>query len=227
MDGSGRVELTTPQLHPVLPQWSPDGSRIMFSADPTGGVYAIPAEGGSVQNLVPAQQGLGNSDSSWSPDGKKLVFATKLDDPLGELRILDVDSHQITKLPGSDGFWSPRWSPAGDYVMARNPRRSKDPGLKLFWLKTQTWSSLPTGNAEWPLLTRDGKFIYFYGVGGEVGIFRVRVSDGAVEKVIGLKDLETVGWGAGTWIGLDPTDAILFLRDRRTLDIYALTLEKK
>jgi len=41
-----------------------------------------------------------------------------------------------------------------------------------------------------------------------------------------LKDFRYTGtWGL--WLGLDPTDAPLMLRDVGTSDIYALTLERK
>ena len=36
-----------------------------------------------------------------------------------------------------------------------------------------------------------------------------------------------MGWYANGWLGLDPTDAPLLLRDAGTDEIYALTLEQK
>jgi hypothetical protein len=36
-----------------------------------------------------------------------------------------------------------------------------------------------------------------------------------------------MGWYTGGWLGLDPTDAPLLLRDTGTDEIYAFTLEQK
>ncbi len=76
---------------------------------------------------------------------------------------------------------------------------------------------------EW---SRDGKFIYFRRVMGDPGVFRIPVKGGAVEKIVDLKDWHDTGW-FGRYMGLDPTDAPLLLRDIGSDDIYALTLEQK
>jgi hypothetical protein len=46
------------------------------------------------------------------------------------------------------------------------------------------------------------------------------------EKIADLKDFHDAGW-FGDYMGLDPTDAPLLLRDIGSNDIYALTLEQK
>jgi hypothetical protein len=61
---------------------------------------------------------------------------------------------------------------------------------------------------------------------GDPGLFRIRVAGGAEEKIADLKDWQDDGWW-GEWMGLDPTDAPLLLRDIGSDDIYALTLEQK
>jgi hypothetical protein len=45
-------------------------------------------------------------------------------------------------------------------------------------------------------------------------------------RIVDLNDVPTTGT-YGLWLGLDPTDAPLLLRDTGTSDIYALTLETK
>lgn len=46
------------------------------------------------------------------------------------------------------------------------------------------------------------------------------------ERVVDLKDWHLTGY-LSFWMGLDPTDAPLLLRDNGTSDLYALTLEEK
>ena len=57
-------------------------------------------------------------------------------------------------------------------------------------------------------------------------VFRVRVADGALEQIVDIKDLKYAG-NTGMWMGMDPTDAPLFLRNLGTRDVYALSLELK
>ena len=76
---------------------------------------------------------------------------------------------------------------------------------------------------EW---SRDSKYIYFRRPTGDRGVFRIPVSGGKEERIVDLKDWHDAGW-AGRYMGLDPTDAPLMLRDIGSDDIYALTLEHK
>ena len=76
---------------------------------------------------------------------------------------------------------------------------------------------------EW---SRDGRYIYFRRILGDKGIFRMDVKGGVEEKIADLKDWHDAGW-FGAYMGLDPTDAPLLLRDVGSDDLYALTLEQK
>ena len=58
------------------------------------------------------------------------------------------------------------------------------------------------------------------------GIFRIRIAGGPAERIVDLKDWHDAGW-VGRYMGLDPTDAPLLLRDIGREDIYALTLDQK
>jgi hypothetical protein len=96
--------------------------------------------------------------------------------------------------------------------------------LRVFDFQTKQWSVLQKGPIDLPTWSQDGQFIYFMRMGD--GVFRVPVSGGEATKVVDLKGFQQTGWW-GDWMGLDPTDAPLFLRDVGTDDIYALTLEEK
>jgi len=49
---------------------------------------------------------------------------------------------------------------------------------------------------------------------------------GEAEEIVDLKDFHDAGW-YGAYMGLDPTDSPLLLRDIGSDDIYALTVEAK
>jgi hypothetical protein len=70
------------------------------------------------------------------------------------------------------------------------------------------------------------QFLYFRRISGDPGAFRISIRGGAPEKIVDLKDWQDAGW-LGFYMGLDPTDAPLMLRDIGSEDIYALTLDSK
>jgi hypothetical protein len=57
-------------------------------------------------------------------------------------------------------------------------------------------------------------------------VFRIPASGGDAERIADLKGVHYTGY-YGVWLGLDPTDAPLLLRDVGTSDVYALALEQK
>jgi len=87
--------------------------------------WIVPSRGGSPQRLIPEASGQ-ETDPSWSPDGRKIIFATGMLRGYpreSDVRILDLASHQITTLPGSAGMHSAHWSPDGQYIKARLRRQ--------------------------------------------------------------------------------------------------------
>jgi Tol biopolymer transport system component len=221
-DGSDRVQLTGPPLLPNTPKWSPDGSQIVFTDDQGQHACIVPSRGGSPQRLLPDGNGL-ESDPGWSPDGRKIIFATGLAGS-GEssIRILDLATHQITTLPGSDGKYSPHWSPDGQFIEADSLDVTT---AYIFNIQTQHWSKLYKGMA-WATWSGDSRSIYFLSAGGDRAILRIPITGGEARVVVSLKDFPFSGT-FGEWFGLDPSDAPLMLRDVSTTDVYALTLEQK
>lgn len=77
-----------------------------------------------------------------------------------------------------------------------------------------------------PTWSHDEKSIDYVRVFDKRGVYRVRLSDRKVEKVIDLSDFRFAG-ATGLWMGLDRQDTPMLLRDVGTNDLYALKLEKK
>lgn len=225
LDGSQRLQLTYPPMYPVLPRWSPDGKKIIFfefelSPEKPARMYEVSPDGGSPRLLLPddrAQQ----LDPNWSPDGSKIVFAGESNDPASAIRVLDLASRQVSTLPGSQGFYSPRWSPDGRYISAFS---ADSKTLLLFDFQTGKWAELASGSLGWLNWSHDGLYVYVLDFRGKVAVVRIRISDRKTEQVVELKDFITTG-RYGSCLTLAPDDSPVLLRDAGSQDIYALDWE--
>jgi dipeptidyl aminopeptidase/acylaminoacyl peptidase len=225
LDGSERLQLTYPPMYPVLPRWSPDGKNIIFfefavSAAKPARIYEVSAQGGSTRQLMPddPRQQL---DPNWSPDGTKIVFSNESNDPTSAIHVLDAASHKVSDLPGSEGFYSPRWSPDGRYISAFSADSMR---LLLYDSQTQKWTELAKGSLSWLNWSHDGQYVYVLDYRGKDAVVRIRVSDHKTEQVADLKNVATTG-RYGAYLSLTPDDSPLLLRDRGTEDVYAVDWE--
>jgi Tol biopolymer transport system component len=225
VDGSQKLQLVFPPMVAYLPRWSPDGKQIAFFGHPPGEhfqIYLISAEGGSPELLYHNDTNL--ADPSWSPDGKSLAFGeNSLNNQGSAIYTLDLKTRVATKLPGSDGLYSPRWSPNGRYIAAI-PLDSLR--LMIFDRTTQKWSELAKLFVAYPNWSRDGRYIYFDGTqDNKESIFRVQVSDGKLERLFSLDGFQPAGGPFGIWSGLAPDGTPLVVRDASIQEIYALDWE--
>ena len=132
--------------------------------------------------------------------------------------MLDLGTHQISNLPKSQGYFSPRWSPDGRYVAAL-PRDTLS--VVLFDFRTQSWSELTRTPLGFPNWSANGKYVYFLRVPENPAVLRVRISDRKVEEVVSLRGLPITGhWGFS--LALAPDDSPLLLRNTGTHDLYSL-----
>jgi serine/threonine protein kinase/Tol biopolymer transport system component len=220
VDGSEKVQLSYPPLFAALPRWSPDGKQIAFYDYVAGKpvrIYLVSADLGNPQQLLP-----GDSepqwDPNWSPEGDKIQFSGAPADTDSAIRVLDLNTHQVSTLPGSRGLFGARWSPDGRYIVAL----SRDSlSLVLFDFQTQKWLQLAKVRAAYLNWSRDGQYVYFLRWLDNPAVLRVRIADRKVEQVSDLANLPTTG-NLGPWVGLDWDGSPLLLKDTGAQDIYAL-----
>jgi len=121
----GRVQLTDFEGGEADAVWSPDGSRIAFTASREGNcdIYVMNADGSDLTNLTGIRSD--ESHPSWSPDGSQIVFVSG-----GQLHVIDVASrerHELTESEIIHGF--PDWSPDGERIVFSGGEEAPGPGV--------------------------------------------------------------------------------------------------
>jgi Tol biopolymer transport system component len=229
LDSSEKVRLTTSPVRAYGPRWSPDGSRIAFLDVQSGRawtIHVINTEGEDSPMPIKALTGDGSeSDPTWTPDGKSIVFSRSPVSGKGTrgLFCLNLDNGNLARIPDSGQVFSPRLSPDGRFISAL---KAGGNGLMLFDLKTSQWSTLAAGEMlsfnEW---SRDGKYVYWRAPReGSGHLVRIRISDRVIEDVVDLKDFPALVDDFANWFGLTPDGGVLLMRDRSVQEIYALDL---
>ena len=225
LDGSERLQLTYPSMYAVLPRGSPDGKKIVFfefelSSNKPARMYEVSPGGGSLRQLMPDDPH-NQLDPNWSPDGNKIVFGGESNDPSSAIRVLNVASREVSSVPDSQGFYSPRWSPNGRYISAFSADSTR---LLLFDSQTQKWTELAKGSLAWLNWSHDGQYVYVLDNSGKDVVIRIRISDHKAEQVADLKNFVIAGRYGGS-LALAPDDSPLLLRDTGTQDVYSVDWE--
>ena len=222
-DGTNPTPLTSEKVSVHQPHWSPDGRTIAFMGQKLNGdwrIFVVPSSGGRAQELSPAQEDQGVP--SWSADGRSIVFGELLARRKREdmaLRSVDVASRKVRILEGTEGLWSPRWSPDGKYLLAVTTDSKR---IRLLRTGTSTWTDLFSAifvdNVTW---SYDSKFVYFDGLEavGKLDIFRVSVPEGRLEKLTKLQGFVP---SSEPWYGVSPDGTLLASRGFHSQEIFAL-----
>ncbi len=229
-DGSDKIRLTSEGTEVFLAHWSPDGKRLAIMAREHGGLwqtYLVNAAGGSPEALL--KETRNTADPTWSPDGRQLAFGRE-PDLMGKesgprnLQILDIETHQISMIPGSDGLFSPRWSPNGRWIAALTLDQR---ALMLYDVKTRQWRQLALTSAADPVWDTDGTAVYIHAFQQEgEPILKVNAQSGSVRTVASLKsfhDGEAVNY---FFSGMTPSNEPLVRPGVGTGSLYSLDLSR-
>jgi Tol biopolymer transport system component len=121
-DGGNKKEIATGYISQMT--WSPDGKWIAYTSG-----RSTPDQKASIRLVKP--DGTGDAvfppdftddahSSSFSPDGKKLVFSSFTGKDTGEVYVADVETGKVKKLSPSTKRYSwkylPKWSPDGKHI---------------------------------------------------------------------------------------------------------------
>lgn len=236
ISGKHTLQLTDKPLQVALPRWSPDSEQITFMArypNAKWKIYIVPVDGGVPQALLPRDDE-NEADPDWSLNGEKLVFGrmpSRLQSSPERIKIhiFDLKHKTVSEVAGSDGYFSPRWSPTTNQIVAAYKDGTK---IALYDVGTRQWSLLASAEAEsidwirgagylnWSV---DGNYVYF-SVTGKQGrsVVRVNVTDHRMEEITKLGILQQGSFLFSDWVGLSPDGSPLAVQNDSTDDIYAL-----
>jgi tricorn protease len=227
--GGAATRLSSPPGEESFPRFSPDGSKLAFSADYDGNtdVYVVPTAGGEAVRLT--HHPMADRVVGWHPDGKRVLFASSRESGrqrYNQFYLVGLDGGLPEKLPvpyGEFGAFSPDGASLVYMPMAQDFRNWKryrggwSPDLWVFDLKTfasRNITSNPANDAQ-PMWYRNT--IYFIsdrGAEQRNNIWAQDMGSGAVRQVTRYDDFDI------TFPSLGP-DAVVFQKGGR---IYLLSL---
>jgi Tol biopolymer transport system component len=184
LDGTDRRQITDIPEGACQPDWSPDGTRLVFVSPcdsmtdyyPGSAMYIVKADGEGLLPL-PTMPG-GDYDPKWSPDGEKIAFTSLRNSGRPQLYILELDDYSVT--PISEKYltdFQPAWSSDGKQIVFISTRKHGQ----------QVWVMDTDGKNPQQLTHRDNGVLNYrpsWSPDGKNIIFTQYVSEGSVPKVL-------------------------------------------
>ena len=130
-DGSALTRLTRRPGLDIDPVWSPDGRRVVFTAEiaPRQSAIAVIDANGQALDLLMPTAGQ-NVDPAWAPDGRRIAFAADRDGDF-DIFVVPVIGQQstgdgalnLTRFEGDDR--APAWLPDGESIVFQSDREGQ------------------------------------------------------------------------------------------------------
>ena len=187
--GGKEVQITSDGEQNLQPAWSPDGNLIAYYSRMRGGIWLIPALGGTARKVTEF-----GSHPAWSRDGKWIAFQSSLLDDFGAdamganptstvwvVRTDGTDLRQLTTLGNPDGgHGSPSWSPDGKHIVFASSLSGQSKGVWAIGADGTGLTQLVAtsfGHYD-PVYTPDGNSVVYgaVAVGHDFGLWQVHVS---------------------------------------------------
>ena len=227
-DGQEKIQLTPEDLQVFLAQWAPDGRRLLAMARRPGHswqVYMVGAEGGTPEPLLPEERN--EADPTWSSDGKTIAFG-RTPDLMGresgtkEIELLDLATRKVSAVPGSEGLFSPRWSPDGRWIAALTLGEQK---LMLFDTRDGKWRAIPGVRASDPVWNPDSSALLVHDAfANPQNIRRIGIPEGSGTTVATFADTMDGNKADYVFVGATPQNAPLVRVRTATGNLFTLSL---
>jgi Tol biopolymer transport system component len=108
-------QLSVDNISAQSPSWSPDSSRIAFSAN--SDVYVVYADGHDIRKLSTPQFSTYSHQPQWSFVNNEVLFLTSHDNSRS-INIFNLDTDTVQEVLATDrnDIWEPKWSPDGQKI---------------------------------------------------------------------------------------------------------------
>ena len=126
MDDNGdNMTLLTDVLYPAFPRWSPDGKQIVFQRnvgdliESPPHIFLMNSDGTNIRQLTPPPIDGWDTQSSFSPDGKSVIFRRykrNEDEHKHSINVIDIASGQVKQISNLK-VQSPFFSPDGKEIL--------------------------------------------------------------------------------------------------------------
>lgn len=147
------------------PDWSPDGSRILFESTTDGkfALYTISPDGSNLKKLTSGEAN--DEQPCWSRDGRQIVFISDQDGHL-QLYLMNADGSERHRLTNAEGLdYQPDFSPKGDAVIFEARLERAATRHNIYVIRTDGAGRVrltdESANSEAPRWSPDGRRIVF------------------------------------------------------------------
>jgi hypothetical protein len=180
VDGQNLTQLTDEPEGACQPDWSPDGTQLVFTSPCKSiedvfiktSIFRINADGSGRTSLTKVPGG--DYDPAWSPDGKR-ILVTSLQDGRQHIYVMDINGDNRTIISSTAGAidYQARWAPDGERIVFVTNAGSRPiiftGGVEPKSLRRQEFSAVPytTMSPDWSV---NNYIIYVLGSRGQVVI---------------------------------------------------------
>jgi Tol biopolymer transport system component/serine/threonine protein kinase len=192
IDGTSLRDLTQLPDGACQPNWSPDGTRVVFTSPcrtsrnqyAGSSVWVINADGSELRPLATAPGG--SFDPAWSPDGDLIAY-TSLQDGWPQIYVMNSNGGEKVNLSGNTAHErNPSWSPSGTQLIFSSTRS----GVSEIWVMTadgsdsQRFSRSAGRDDNKPSWSPDGELVIFdQEIGGLPRLVATQFIEGGAPEV--------------------------------------------
>ena len=229
--GGTAARLSSPRGEESFPRFSPDGTKIAYSANYDGNtdVYVVPAAGGEPVRLT--FHPMADRVIGWSPDGKRVLFASSRESGrqrFNQFYLVGLDGGLAEKLPvpyGEFGTFSPDgekfiYMPMSqDFRTWKRYRGGWAPDIWLFDLKTLASRNLTENPANDAQPMWHGNTMFFLsdrGTSQRHNIWSIEMTSGKARQVTQFNDFDITFPSIGPDAMVFQAGGRLYLMDLRS-----------